>query len=61
LTLEAREHFAAEIKEKVQSKQVRVVEWDTIKNNPPPELKILPIEAIPQKLKAYWLIPDLSF
>ena len=61
LTPEAREHFAAEIKEKVRSKQARVVEWDTIKNNPPSELKILPIEAIPHKLKAYWLILDLSF
>ena len=61
LTPEALEHFAAEIKEKVQSKQAWVVEWDTIKNNPPTELKILPIVAIPHKSKAYWSILDLSF
>jgi len=40
LTPEALEHFAAEIKEKVLSKQARVVEWDAIKDNPPTELKI---------------------
>jgi hypothetical protein len=37
LTPEALKHFAAEIKEKVLSKQARVVEWDTIKDNPPTE------------------------
>ena len=61
LTPEALKHFAAEIKEKVRTKQARVVKWDTIKNNPPMELKILPIAAIPHKLKAYWSILDLSF
>jgi hypothetical protein len=40
LTPEALEHFAAEIKEKVLSKQARVVEWEAIKDNPPTELKI---------------------
>ena len=40
LTLEALEHFAAEVREKVLSKQARVVEWDAIKDNPPTELKI---------------------
>jgi hypothetical protein len=62
LTPEALEHFAAEIKDKVQSKQAWIVEWDTIKNNPPTEQKILPIVAIPHKSKAYHrLILDLSF
>jgi hypothetical protein len=61
LTPEALEHFAAEIKEKVRSKQARVVEWDAIKNNPPTELKISPIAAIPHKSKAYQSILDLSF
>jgi hypothetical protein len=61
LTPEALEHFASEIKEKVVSKQARVVEWDTIKDNPPPELKISPIAAIPHKSKAYRSILDLSF
>jgi len=61
LTPEALEHFAAEIKEKVLSKQARVVEWDAIKDNPPTELKISPIVAIPHKSKAYRSILDLSF
>jgi hypothetical protein len=61
LTPEALEHFAAEIKEKVLSKQARVVEWDTIKDNPPTELKISPIAVIPHKSKAYRSILDLSF
>ena len=56
LTPEALEHFVAEIKEKVLSKQAQVVEWDAIKDNPPTELKISPIAAIPHKSKAYWLI-----
>jgi hypothetical protein len=61
LTPEALKHFAAEIKEKVLSKQARVVEWEAIKDNPPTELKISPIAAIPHKSKAYWSILDLSF
>jgi hypothetical protein len=55
------EHFAEEIREKVRTKQARVVEWDAIKDNPPTELKISPITAIPHKLKAYRSILDLSF
>ena len=42
LTPEALEHFAAEIKEKVRSKQAWVVEWVAIKNNPLTELKSCP-------------------
>jgi len=61
LTPEALEHFAAEIKEKVLSKQARVVKWEAIKDNPPTELKISPIAAIPHKSKAYRSIFDLSF
>ncbi len=59
LTLEAFEHIAAEIKEKVRTKQAQVVEWDADKNNPPTEFKILPIAAIPHKSKTYWLILNL--
>jgi hypothetical protein len=53
--------LAEEIREKVRTKQARVVEWDAIKDNPPTELKISPITAIPHKLKAYRSILDLSF
>ncbi len=61
LTPKAIEHFTKEIREKVCIQQARVVEWDSIKDNPSMELKILPIAAIPHKLKAYWSILDLSF
>jgi hypothetical protein len=58
---EAIEHFAAEIKEKIRTKQARVVAWDDIKDNPPPQLKVSPIAAIPHKSKAFRSILDLSF
>ncbi len=58
---EALKHFAEEIKEKLQTKQARLIAWDDIKDNPPPQLKISPIAAIPHKSKAFRLILDLSF
>jgi hypothetical protein len=54
-------HFAAEAAEKVRTKQARIVAWDDIKEDPPRQLKILPIAAIPHKSKAYMWIRDLSF
>ena len=35
--------------------------WDSIKDNPPKELKISPIAAIPHKSKDFRSILDLSF
>jgi hypothetical protein len=61
LTPEALNHFAAEAIEKVRTNQARIVAWDDIKDNPPPQLKISPIAAIPHKSKAYCSILDLSF
>jgi hypothetical protein len=61
LSNEALEHFTTEAKEKVALKQARIVSWDSNKENPPKELKILPIAAIPHKLNAFCLILDLSF
>ena len=37
------------------------MEWDSIKANPPAELKISPIATIPHKSRAYSSILDLSF
>ncbi len=37
------------------------MQWDDIKDNPRKELKILPIAAIPHKLKDFCSILDLSF
>jgi hypothetical protein len=55
------QHFTEEIQEKLRTNQARLVPWDAIKDNPPPQLKISPIAAIPHKSKAFRSILDLSF
>ncbi len=52
-TPEVIKHFTKEIKEKNHTNQARLVTWDAIKDNPPPQLKISPIAAIPHKSKAF--------
>jgi hypothetical protein len=54
-------HFAEEAVEKVKAGQAMIVEWDSIKDHPPPELKISLIAAIPHKLRGFQLLLDLSF
>jgi hypothetical protein len=54
-------HFKAEVDEKVRTGQAKLVAWESIKDNPPPELKISPIAAIPHKSKQFRSILDLSF
>jgi len=49
-------HFKAKVNEKVRTGQAKLVTWDAIKDNPPPELKISPIAAI-----QFRSILDLSF
>ena len=61
LSPEAIEHFTKEVAEKVASGQARVVNWEDIKHDPPKQLKISPIAAIPHKSKAFRSILDLSF
>ncbi len=61
LALAALEHFAAEATKKVRTNQARIVAWDDIKDDPPPQLKISPIAAIPNKSKAYQSIFNPSF
>ena len=61
LSPEAIAHFKAEATEKVRTKQTCLVRWDDIKDNPPKELKISPIAAIPHKSKDFRSILDLSF
>jgi len=60
---EAFAHFAAESAEEVRVGQAKLVLclWDDIKDNPPPQLKISPIAAIPHKSKAFRSILDLTF
>ena len=54
-------HFRAEVNKKVKSGQAKLMVWDSIKDNPPVELKISPIAAIPHKSRQFCLILDLSF
>jgi len=61
LSDEAIAHFKAEVDEKVRIGQAKLVAWDAIKDDPPPELKISPIAAIPHKSKQFRSILDLSF
>jgi hypothetical protein len=61
LTDDATAHFRAEVDEKVKIGQTKLVAWDSIKDNPPAELKISPIAAIPHKSKQFCSILDLSF
>jgi hypothetical protein len=57
---EAIAHFKVEVKEKVKMGHAKLVAWDSIKDNPPAELKISPIAAIPHKSKQFRSILDLS-
>ena len=61
MSTDAIAHFAAEVAEKVKSGQAKLVAWESIKDNPPTELKISPITAIPHKSKQFRSILDLSF
>jgi hypothetical protein len=50
-----------EVAAKVRAKQARIVYWDDIKHNPPPQLKVSPISMVPHKSRRYRTILDLSF
>lgn len=61
LTGAAIQHFATKISEKVVADHARVIKWDDIKHNPPGQLKISPIAAVPHKSKPNRSILYLSF
>jgi hypothetical protein len=61
LSDEALDHFAVEAVKKDTTGQCRSVEWDSMKDNPPGQLKISPIAAIPHKSRGFRSILDLSF
>ncbi len=61
LVPKASEQLHAEVLEKVKNGQARVVLWDDIKDNPPPQLKISPVAMIPHKSRKFRAILDLSF
>jgi hypothetical protein len=54
-------HFAEESAAKIKAGQAKLVLWNDVKDDPPTQLKISPIAAIPHKSKAFWSILDLSF
>jgi len=51
----------AEALERVKDGCCRIVKWNDIRHNPPPNLKISPIAAIPHKSRLYRMILDLAF
>ena len=53
--------FSAEVQEKVQQGQAKVVPWASLCGNPPKQLKISPISAVPHKSRKWRAILDLSF
>ena len=61
LTAAAIAHFAEESAEKVRVGQAKLVLWEDIKDNPPPQLKVSPIMVQAHKSKAFRSILDLSF
>ena len=61
MTPEAMNHFASEVAEKVKAGQARTVLWEDIRHDPPPQLKISPIAAVPHNSKPYRSILDLAF
>ena len=58
---EAMAHFASEVEEKVKAGQARTVRWEDIRHDPPPQLKISPIAAVPHNSKPFRSILDLAF
>ena len=50
---DAMKQLAEEVEAKAKKDQCRVVLWDSIKDDPPEELKISPIAMIPHKSRLY--------
>ena len=58
---EAMAQLDIEIAEKVTNGQARVVKWNDIRHDPPPQLKISPVAMVPHNSRPYRAILDLSF
>ena len=61
LVPDAMAQLDSEVAEKVSNGQARVVNWNDIRHDPPPQLKISPIAMVPHKSRPYRAILDLSF
>ena len=55
------DQLAMEVKAKEEKGQCKVILWDNIKDNPPPEMKFYPLTMIPHKSHLVRAILDLSF
>ena len=51
----------AEAEDKDRRGQARIILWDDIKKNLPPQLKVSPIAMVPHKSRKWRAILDLSF
>ena len=61
LVTEAMHQLNEEVGDKVKNGQSRLVAWDSIKHNPPKQLKVSPIAMIPHKSRGFRAILDLAF
>ena len=57
----AMKQFAAEAREKEAKGQCKIVLWEDIRRNPPEQLKVSPLAAVPHKSRQWRAILDLSF
>jgi len=57
---EAATSIRAETLKKVAQGYARIIKWDDIKHNPPKNLKISPVAAVPHKSRLFRTILDLS-
>ena len=50
-----------EVQGKIEAGQAKIIRWNDIRDNPPPQLKISPVAMVPHKSRPYRAILDLSF
>ena len=50
-----------EVLERVKDGCAKLIKWDDIKHNPPTNLKVSPLAAIPHKSREFRMILDLSY
>ena len=57
----AAEQFCKEAGEKAAQGFCRIVKWKALRRDPPRDLKIFPLAAVPHKLRSWRAILDLLF
>mmetsp|Transcript_19326 Transcript_19326/g.42051 ORF Transcript_19326/g.42051 Transcript_19326/m.42051 type:complete len:114 (+) Transcript_19326:436-777(+) len=61
LLLDTIDQIQSETREKITQGFEKIVQWDGMKNNPPPNFKLSPLAMSPYKSRNYRAILDLSF